>query len=63
MVHNYWSHKHVADRLRWTAEEYGIKIETVSEAYTSPDLSTMPFTTFAARSARFPLSGLWFGRA
>ena len=35
MVHNYWSHKHVADRLRWTAEEYGIKIRTVSEAYTS----------------------------
>jgi putative transposase len=35
MVHNYWSHKHVADRVGWTAEEYGIKIETVSEAYTS----------------------------
>jgi putative transposase len=35
MVHNYWSHKYVADRLRWTAEEYGMKIRTVSEAYTS----------------------------
>ena len=35
MVHNYWSHKHVADRLRWTAEEYGITVRTVSEAYTS----------------------------
>jgi len=35
MVHNYWSHKHVADRLRWTAEEYGIKVERISEAYTS----------------------------
>jgi len=35
MVHNYWSHKYVADRLRWTAEEYGIKVRTVSEAYTS----------------------------
>jgi putative transposase len=35
MVHNYWSDKHVADGLRGTAEEYGIKIETVSEAYTS----------------------------
>jgi putative transposase len=35
MIHNYWSHKHVADRLRWTAEEYGMKIEAVSEAYTS----------------------------
>ena len=35
MVHNYWSHKHVADRLKWTAEEYGIKVRTVSEAYTS----------------------------
>lgn len=28
-----------------------------------PDLSTMPFTTFTARSARVPLSGLWFGGA
>jgi putative transposase len=35
MVHNYWSHKHVADRLRWTAEEYGMKVRTISEAYTS----------------------------
>jgi len=35
MVHNYWSHKHVADRLRWTAEEYGITVRTISEAYTS----------------------------
>jgi putative transposase len=35
MVHNYWSHKHVADRLNWTAEEYGITVRTVSEAYTS----------------------------
>jgi len=35
MVHNYWSHKHVADRLKWTAEEYGIMVRTISEAYTS----------------------------
>jgi len=35
MVHNYWSHKYVADRLKWTAEEYGMKVRTVSEAYTS----------------------------
>lgn len=35
MVHNYWSHKYVADRLRCTAEEYGITIKTISEAYTS----------------------------
>jgi putative transposase len=35
MVHNYWSHKHVADRLKWTAEEYGMKVRTISEAYTS----------------------------
>ena len=35
MVHNFWSHKHVADRLRWTAEEYGIEVRTISEAYTS----------------------------
>ena len=35
MIHNYWSHKYVADRLRWTAEEYGMNVRTVSEAYTS----------------------------
>jgi len=35
MIHNYWSHKYVADRLRWTAEEYGIRVRTISEAYTS----------------------------
>jgi len=35
MVHNYWSHKYVTDRLKWTAEEYGMKVRTVCEAYTS----------------------------
>jgi putative transposase len=35
MVHNYWSHKYVSGRLRWTAEEYGMNVRTVSEAYTS----------------------------
>jgi len=35
MIRNYWSQKHVADRLTWAAEEYGIKVETISEAYTS----------------------------
>jgi putative transposase len=35
MVHNYWSHKHITDRLMWTAEEHGIKVRAVSEAYTS----------------------------
>jgi putative transposase len=35
MIHNYWSQKHVADRLTWAAEDYGIKVETISEAYTS----------------------------
>jgi len=35
MVHNYWSHKYVADTLTWTAGEYGINVETISEAYTS----------------------------
>ena len=35
MVHNYWSQKYVADRLRWTAEEYGMEVRTISEAYTS----------------------------
>ena len=35
MVHNFWSHKYIADRLRWTAEEYGMKVRTISEARTS----------------------------
>ena len=35
MIHNCWSQRHVADRLTWAAEEYGIKVETISEAYTS----------------------------
>jgi putative transposase len=35
MVHNYWSHKYLADRLKWTAEEYGMKVCAISEAYTS----------------------------
>jgi putative transposase len=35
MIRNYWSQKHVAARFAWTAEEYGIKVETISEAYTS----------------------------
>ena len=32
MIRNYWSQKHVADRLTWIAEEYGIEVETISEA-------------------------------
>jgi len=35
VVHNFWSHKHLADRIRYTAEEYGIAVEKVSEAYSS----------------------------
>jgi len=35
MVHNHWSHKYDADRLRWTAEQYGMDARTISEAYTS----------------------------
>ena len=35
LVHNFWSHKHLADRIRWTAEEYGIAVVEVSEAHTS----------------------------
>ena len=35
MIRNYWSQKHVADRLTWIAEEYGIEVEAISGACTS----------------------------
>jgi len=35
MTHNFWSHKYLADRIRWTAEEHGITVAEVSEAHTS----------------------------
>jgi len=30
-----WIQKYVADRLRWTGEEYGTRVRTISEACTS----------------------------
>jgi transposase len=60
MVHNCWSHKHVADRLKWTAEECGIKNSHGFGSLHEPDLYTMSFT---ARSARFPMSRLRIGGA
>jgi len=35
MTHNFWSHRHLAQRIRWTAEEHGITVVEVSEAHTS----------------------------
>jgi len=31
MVNNFWSHKYIADRLTWTAENYGIKVRFINE--------------------------------
>lgn len=35
MIHNYWSHKYLTDRIRWTAENYGIEIDLIDERGTS----------------------------
>ena len=35
MVHNFWSHRYLLDRIKITAEDYGIKVKTVNEAWTS----------------------------
>ena len=35
MVHNFWSHRFLVQRIREVAEEYGISIETVNERGTS----------------------------
>ncbi len=35
MVHNYWSHKYLTDRIRWTVENYGIAVELIDERGTS----------------------------
>jgi putative transposase len=31
MVHNFWSHRYLTDRLRWTAENFGIKVRLDDE--------------------------------
>jgi len=35
MIHNFWSFNYVAQRLRYTAQEYGIRVKEVSEYKTS----------------------------
>lgn len=35
MVHNFWSHRFLTQRIREVAEEYGISVETVNERGTS----------------------------
>lgn len=35
MVHNFWSHRYLAQRIKEKAEEYGIRVVEVDESYTS----------------------------
>ncbi|PTD94119.1 transposase, partial [archaeon SCG-AAA382B04] len=35
MIHNFWSHDYVVNRLKWTAENYGIELELIDERGTS----------------------------
>jgi len=35
MIHNFWSHKYLVDRLKWTAENYGIDLKLIDERGTS----------------------------
>jgi len=35
MIHNFWSFNYIVERLKTTAENFGIKVKTVNEAYTS----------------------------
>jgi len=35
MIHNYWSHEYLVERLRYTAENYGIELELIDERGTS----------------------------
>ena len=35
MIHNFWSFGYIIERLRTTAENFGIKVKFVNEAYTS----------------------------
>ena len=35
MIHNYWSHKYLVNRLRWTAENYGMDLNLIDERGTS----------------------------
>jgi len=35
MIHNFWSHRYLVQRIKEKAEEYGIKVIEVNESYTS----------------------------
>ena len=35
MIHNFWSFNYIVQRLRYTAQEYGIRVKEVSEYKTS----------------------------
>ena len=35
MVHNFWSHRYLTDRLSWTAQNHGISLILINEAGTS----------------------------
>ncbi|WP_144060538.1 RNA-guided endonuclease InsQ/TnpB family protein [Archaeoglobus sulfaticallidus] len=37
MIHNFWSFGYIMERLRTTAENFGIKVKPVDEAYTSSE--------------------------
>lgn len=48
MIHNYWSHRYILERLEWTAENYGITVEAVDERGTSsrcPNCDSKEVTT------------------
>ncbi len=35
MIHNFWSFRYIVERLRTTAENFGIKVRLIKEDYTS----------------------------
>jgi len=35
MVHNFWSHRYLVHRIKYKAEEYGMKVSEEDESYTS----------------------------
>ena len=35
IIHNFWSFKYIIERLKTTAEKFGVKVKFINEAYTS----------------------------
>jgi putative transposase len=35
MIHNFWSFRYIINRLKTTAENFGIKVNSIEESYTS----------------------------